>query len=66
MTIKEIKKLMVQYKEEAASKIQRLDEIANDAGPCWDSQQLGMAKGYVQALEEMLAHAKSTRKKQTK
>jgi len=66
MTINEIKKLMVQYKQEVASKIPRLNRIADEAGPCWDSQQLGMAKGYVQALEEMLAHAKTTRKNQTK
>ena len=59
MTIKELKKLMVQYKAEAEAEIPRLkaniiDGEGNDA-----SENLGHAKGYSKALEEMLAKIKS-------
>ena len=61
MTIKEIKKLMAQYKAEAEAKIPRLKTIADDAGSCSDSEELGYAKGYAKALEEMLAKVKTKR-----
>jgi hypothetical protein len=55
MTIKELKKLMEQYKQEAEAKIPRLERIAKEAGPCSDSEMLGHAQGYAQALKEMLS-----------
>ena len=59
MTIKELKWIMVQYKEEAEAEIPRLrariiDGEGNDA-----SENLGHAKGYAKALDEMLAKIKS-------
>jgi hypothetical protein len=58
MTIKELKELMVQYKAEAEAEIPRLERIANDAGPCSDSENLGHVRGYAKALEEMLGKIK--------
>ena len=58
MTIKELKWIMVQYKEEAEAEIPRLKRIADDAGPCSDSENLGHARGYAKALEEILAKIK--------
>ena len=58
MTIKELKKLMAQYKAEAEAEIPKLTRIAKEAGPCSDSENLGHAKGYAQALEEMLGKIK--------
>jgi hypothetical protein len=55
MTIKELKKLMKQYKQEAEDKIPRLTRIADEAGRCSDSELLGHAEGYAQALKEILA-----------
>ena len=62
MNIKEIKKLMVRYKAEAEAEIPRLKRIADDASPCSDSEELGYAKGYAKALEEMIAKVKTKRK----
>ena len=62
MNIKEIKKLMVQYKAEAEAEIPRLKRIAKEAGSCSDSEELGYAKGYAKALEEMIAKVKTKRK----
>lgn len=58
MTIKELKGIMVQYKAEAEAEIPKLKRIADDAGPCWDNENLGHAKGYAKALEEILAKIK--------
>lgn len=58
MTIKELKKIMVQYKVEAEAEIPKLTRIADDAGPCSDSENLGHAKGFAEALSQMLAKIK--------
>jgi len=54
MTIKELKKLMAQYKAEAEAQIPQLNKDAEDVGSCWQSEKLGHAKGYAQALKEIL------------
>jgi hypothetical protein len=66
MTIKELKKLMEQYKQEAEAKIPRLERIAKEAGPCSDSEMLGHAQGYAQALKEMLSKIKNQKGKEIK
>ena len=55
MTIKELKKLMAQYKAEAEAQIPQLNKDAEDVGSCWQSEKLGYAKGYAQALKEILS-----------
>ena len=55
MTIKELKKLMAQYKQEAEAEIPQLDKDADDVGSCWQSKRLGFAQGYAQALTEILS-----------
>jgi uncharacterized protein YaaR (DUF327 family) len=55
MTIKELKKLVKQYNQEAVAEIPQLEKNAQDAGSCWQSEKLGYAKGYAQALKEMLS-----------
>jgi hypothetical protein len=55
MTIKELKKLIVQYKAEAEAQIPQLNKDAEDVGSCWQSEKLGHAKGYAQALKEILS-----------
>ena len=55
MTIKELKKLMAQYKAEAEAQIPQLEKNAQDVGSCWQSEKLGHAKGYAQALKEILS-----------
>lgn len=55
MTIKELKKLMKQYNQEAVAEIPQLEKNAQDAGSCWQSEKLGYAKGYAQALKEILS-----------
>jgi len=55
MTIKELKKLVKQYNQEAVAEIFKLDKNASEAGSCWESEKLGFAKGYAQALTEILA-----------
>ena len=55
MTIKEFKKLMAQYKAEAEAQIPQLNKDAEDVGSCWQSEKLGYAKGYAQALKEILS-----------
>jgi hypothetical protein len=55
MTIKELKKLMAQYKAEAEAQIPQLNKDAEDVGSCWQSEKLGHAKGYAQALKEILS-----------
>ncbi len=55
MTIKELKKLIVQYKQEAEAQIPQLNKNAEDAGSCWQSEKLGHAQGYTQALKEILS-----------
>lgn len=55
MTIKELKKLMAQYKAEAEEQIPQLNKDAEDVGSCWQSEKLGYAKGYAQALKEILS-----------
>ena len=52
---KELKKLIQQYKQEAEAEIFKLDKNASEAGSCWESEKLGFAKGYFQALTEILA-----------
>jgi len=52
---KELKKLIQQYKQEAEAEIFKLDKNASEAGSCWESEKLGFAKGYAQALTEILA-----------
>ena len=58
MTIKELKKLMVQYKAEAEAEIPKLKSYIVDGDGNPQSEDLGHAKGYVKALEEMLAKIK--------
>ncbi len=55
MNTKELKKLIQQYKQEAEAQIPQLENNAQDAGSCWQSEKLGHAKGYAQALTEILA-----------
>ena len=55
MTIKELKKLIVQYKAESEAQIPQLNKDAEDVGSCWQSEKLGHAKGYDQALKEILS-----------
>ena len=55
MTIKELKKLIVQYKAEAEAEIPKLNKDAEDVGSCWQSEKLGRAQGYAQALKEILS-----------
>jgi hypothetical protein len=55
MTIKELKKLMAQYKQEAEAEIPQLNKDAEDVGSCWQSERLGFAQGYAQALTEILS-----------
>ena len=55
MTIKELKKLMAQYKQEAEAEIPQLNKDAEDVGSCWQSVRLGFAQGYAQALTEILS-----------
>jgi len=55
MTIKELKKLMKQYKQECEAQIPQLKKNAQDAGSCYHSENLGHVKGYAQALTEILA-----------
>lgn len=55
MTIKELKKLIVQYKQEAEAQIPQLNKDAEDVGSCWQSKKLGHAQGYAQALKEILS-----------
>ena len=55
MTIKEFKELMAQYKAEAEAQIPQLNKDAEDVGSCWQSEKLGYAKGYAQALKEILS-----------
>ena len=54
MKTKELKKLIQQYKQEAEAEIFKLDKNASEAGSCWESEKLGFAKGYAQALTEIL------------
>jgi hypothetical protein len=55
MTIKELKELMEQYKQEAEAQIPQLNKDAEDAGSCWQSEKLGHAQGYAQALREIIS-----------
>jgi len=55
MTIEELKKLMAQYKAEAEAQIPQLNKDAEDVGSCWQSEKLGHAKGYAEALKEILS-----------
>jgi len=55
MTIEELKKLMAQYKAEAEAQISQLNKDAEDVGSCWQSEKLGHAKGYAEALKEILS-----------
>jgi hypothetical protein len=54
MTIKELKKLMEQYKDEAVAKIPQIQEDSDYIGSCWESEKLGHARGYAQAMADML------------
>ena len=54
MTIKELKKLMEQYKDEAVAEIPQLEKNAYAAGSCWENEQLGFSKGYARALADIL------------
>ena len=54
MTIKELKKLMEQYKDEAVAKIPQLQEDSDYVGSCWESEKLGHARGYAQAMADIL------------
>ena len=38
------------------SEIPELERSADYAGSCWESEKLGFARGYIQALEEVLAN----------
>ena len=55
----QIKKLIAQQKAE----IPQLEYDATYVGSCWESEKLGYAKGYVDALEEILG--KITPRKKT-
>ena len=55
MTIKELKELMEQYKQEVEAQIPQLNKDAEDVGSCWQSEKLGHAQGYAQALREIIS-----------
>jgi len=59
MNKKELKKLIEQYRQEATAQIPQLEKNAQDVmrldGSCWQSEKLGHAKGYAQALKEILS-----------
>ena len=55
MTIEELKKLMAQYKAEAEAEIPKLKTYIVDGDGNSASEDLGHAKGYAQALKEILA-----------
>lgn len=55
MKTEELKKLIQQYKAEAEAQIPQLEKNAQDAGSCYQGEKLGHAKGYAQALTEILA-----------
>ena len=40
------------------SELPELQENADAAGSCWESEKLGFARGYIQAMEEVLKKAK--------
>ncbi|NBW16536.1 MAG: hypothetical protein EBR82_52020, partial [Caulobacteraceae bacterium] len=53
-----IKKLIAAQKAE----IPELEKDAEYVGGCWTSEKLGYARGYVDALEEILAKIKPKKK----
>jgi len=55
MTIKELKELMEQYKAEAEAEIPKLKTYIIDGEANQSSEDLGHAKGYAQALTEILS-----------
>ena len=55
MTIKELKKLLKQYNQEAEAEIPRLKTYIVDGEANSASEDLGHAKGYAQALAEILS-----------
>jgi len=55
MTIKELKKLIVQYKAEAEKEIPKLKTYIVDGDGNSASEDLGHAKGYAKALKEILS-----------
>jgi hypothetical protein len=61
MTVKEIKNLMEQYKKEAEEKIPELKSYIVDGDGNYHSEELGFAKGYAKALEEILAKIQTKR-----
>jgi hypothetical protein len=58
MTITRIKKLIADEK----ARIPDLVENANLHGACWESEKVGYARGYVDALEEVLKTIKPKKK----
>jgi len=54
MTRTELIELMVQYQTEAVKKIPQLQEDSDYVGSCWESEKLGHAKGYAQAISDIL------------
>lgn len=40
------------------SELPELEENADAVGSCWESEKLGFARGYIQAMEELLKKAK--------
>jgi hypothetical protein len=55
MTIKELKKLIEQYKQEAEAEIPKLKTYIVDGEANSASEDLGHAQGYAQALKEILS-----------
>lgn len=60
MNTAQIKKLIAQQKAE----IPELEANADYVGSCWESEKLGYARGYVDALQEVLKTIELKNKKE--
>jgi hypothetical protein len=58
MSTKEIN----QWIEQTEKEIPELEKDAEFAGSCWSSEKLGFARGYIQALKEVLQQKAAGRK----
>jgi hypothetical protein len=51
-----------QWIEQTEKEIPELEKDADFAGSCWSSEKLGFARGYIQALKEVLQQKAAGRK----
>jgi hypothetical protein len=51
-----------QWIEQTEKEIPELEKDAEFAGSCWSSEKLGFARGYIQALKEVLQQKATGRK----